>query len=80
MGAPELEDNGMEAQLKAQRVHNIQLKAQRALITEKFDVGYPEYQHILEQYTPSMIFAGKRGAGAALDTGDVTSRTLTSYN
>jgi len=40
-------------------VQRIQTKAQNARITQEFSKGYPEYQKILELYTPSMIFAGR---------------------
>ena len=60
MRAPELEVNCLANKMEEIRIQKIQNKAQNAKITDDFKDGYPDYQAILEKYTPSMIFAGRK--------------------
>ena len=70
--APELENNGVMAKIEDQRIQNIQIKAQRAMVTDQFKVGYPAYQTILEKYTPSMIFGGNKKAQRDLSVASIS--------
>ena len=56
--APELKANQIEEKIEEHRIQQIQIKAQNAKITGDFPEAFPEYQRILEMYTPSQIFGG----------------------
>mmetsp|Transcript_46033 Transcript_46033/g.60984 ORF Transcript_46033/g.60984 Transcript_46033/m.60984 type:complete len:90 (-) Transcript_46033:158-427(-) len=54
--APELKVNCIEAKIEEQRLQKIMFAANNAKVTADFDKAYPEFQKLLEWFTPSAIF------------------------
>ena len=63
MKAPELSANCAEAQRIKKRIAELQNRAHKLKVTEKFEKAYPEYALVLSRYSKSRIFAAKEYQG-----------------
>ena len=61
--APELLANCAEALKIQKRIAELQNKAQKMKVTEKFEKAYPEFAIALQRYSKSRIFAAKEYKG-----------------
>ena len=66
MIAPELKANCAEAQMIKKRIAQMQNRAHKLKVTEKFVKAYPEYAIVLNRYSKSKIFAATEYIGAMI--------------